>query len=295
MNTPSSGGQWHMAAAMVLSGTIGVLVTESGLSAWQVVVGRCAIGALGLAAWISLRRAWVRMSARQVAWTVLAGVALVLNWAALFSAYPLSGIGITTVVYHLQPLMLVLLTALVQRQRPDVAALGWLALAVVGVALTTGVELGGAPAAALWQGVALATAAAFLYALATLATRRISGVAPAQVATVQMVVGLALLAPFVAWPGAVLAGKPGAIVLVLGLVHTAWMYVMLYTAFQKLPVAQIANLSFIYPAVALLVDLYFYGTSLSAEQGVGLALIMLALAAQQKGLRLSRSGPYFAR
>ncbi len=295
MNTTSSGGHWHMVAAMVLSGTIGVLVTESGLSAWQVVAGRCAVGALGLALWISLRRGWVRMSARQVAWAVLAGVALVLNWAALFSAYPLSGIGITTVVYHLQPLMLVLLTALLQRQRPDMAALGWLVLAVMGVALTTGVDLGTAPSAVLWQGAALAMVAAFLYALATLATRRITGVAPAQVATVQMVVGLAMLVPFVAWPGAVLAGKAGAVVLVLGLVHTAWMYVLLYTAFQRLPVAQIANLSFIYPAVALLVDLYFYGTPLSAEQGLGLALIMLALAGQQKGLRFRRGGPYFAR
>jgi len=108
-------------------------------------------------------------------------------------------------------------------------------------------------------------------------------------------VGLAMLVPFVAWPGAVLAGKAGAVVLVLGLVHTAWMYVLLYTAFQRLPVAQIANLSFIYPAVALLVDLYFYGTPLSAEQGLGLALIMLALAGQQKGLRFRRGGPYFAR
>ena len=58
---------------------------------------------------------------------------------------------------------------------------------------------------------------------------------------------------------------------------------MLYTAFQRLPVAQIANQALIYPAVALLVDMYFYDTSLSAEHCLGMALIMLALAAQQKG------------
>ena len=44
--------------------------------------------------------------------------------------------GVTTVVYHLQSLMLVLLTALVQRQRPDMAALGGAIVLVLGLVHT---------------------------------------------------------------------------------------------------------------------------------------------------------------
>ena len=41
-------GLAQMAAAMTLSGTLGVFVLESGQSAWNVVFFRCVFGALSL-------------------------------------------------------------------------------------------------------------------------------------------------------------------------------------------------------------------------------------------------------
>ena len=42
------GGTWRMVAAMLLSGTIGLVVVESGLPVEWVVLLRCLLGALGL-------------------------------------------------------------------------------------------------------------------------------------------------------------------------------------------------------------------------------------------------------
>ncbi len=66
---------------------------------------------------------------------------------------------------------------------------------------------------------------------------------------------------------------------VLGLVHTCMMYIFLYSAYQKLPVALIAILAFLYPAIAIMVDYLVYDQLLSVSQWLGVAAILLSAAA----------------
>ncbi|UUZ48563.1 DMT family transporter [Massilia sp. B-10] len=120
------------------------------------------------------------------------------------------------------------------------------------------------------SGAALACAAAFLYALATLATRKLSAIPPAQIAGVQLLIGVAVLVPLAQIPG---PGTPLASVLslgTLGLIHTGLMYQLMYSAFQRLLMAKIAILSFIYPLTAILIDIAWFGTVLTPLP-VGLA------------------------
>lgn len=74
-------------------------------------------------------------------------------------------------------------------------------------------------------------------------------------------------------------------VLALGLVHTAFMYTVMYAAFQRLAAPAIAALSFVYPAMALLVDLACFGAIPSGAQWAGMACILVAVL----GHRLSGS------
>ena len=50
------------------------------------------------------------------------------------------------------------------------------------------------------------------------------------------------------------AGLQWGYLIGLGFFHTAVQYILLYGAFQKLPMALIAILSFIYPVVAVVLD-----------------------------------------
>ena len=56
------------------------------------------------------------------------------------------------------------------------------------------------------------------------------------------------------------------------------MYILMYSAIQKLPTTSTAALSFIYPAVAILLDLLVYGHRMDMAQIAGVALIFLAAA-----------------
>ncbi len=283
----AAGGTWRMVAAMALSGTIGLLVVESGLPVLLVVWLRCAFGAMGLAAWVLWSRQWAAPRAAEWAWMLAGGMALVLNWVCLFRAYHYSGIAVATVVYHTQPFLLLVLAALLQGEALPLRRLPWLLLALLGVVLSSGLA-GQAPGQALpWTGIGLALLAAALYAVATLATQRLRRLAPAQIAMWQMLMGVVLLA-VPAWsvwsaPGAAAFSlRAGVSVLILGLVHTAWMYVLMYAAFQRLPARAIAGLSFIYPAIALLVDLAWFGTQPQPAQWLGMGLILGAVWAYRR-------------
>jgi drug/metabolite transporter (DMT)-like permease len=274
-----TGGTWRMSVAMVMSGTIGLFVLGSGQPALTVVLFRCLIGGSLLLAYLKWQGQWKPFDRRSALWLLAGGAALVVNWLCLFNAYRLSSMSVATIVYHMQPFFLVLLVAISQRQLPQRMRLLVLALAFAGVVLTSGIDQIEASALA---GALLALAAAFLYAVATLATRKLSGFAPAQIAGLQLLMGAAALAPFGNLPAAAMPAQAWTCLAVLGVVHTALMYNLMYGAFQRLRAEQIAILSFIYPLVAVLVDLLAFGTVLRPLQVVGMLLILSALLANQR-------------
>jgi drug/metabolite transporter (DMT)-like permease len=112
-------------------------------------------------------------------------------------------------------------------------------------------------------------------------------VPPAQIAALQLLLGLPVLAPLADVSSVGAAWQSWSSLLILGLVHTGLMYKLLYAAFQRLPAAMIASLSFIYPIVAIVVDMLFFHTVLSAMQMFGIALVMVAVVANQRDWQLS--------
>jgi drug/metabolite transporter (DMT)-like permease len=276
--TPRSAGPVAMLTlAMVLSGTIGVLVVESGAGPVTVAFARCLIGGAALAVYAAARGHLrdVRITAHDLAWIVLGGIFLVVNWALLFAAYELTSIGIATVAYHVQPFILVLLAAALLRERPAPGALGWIGLGFAGLVLIVQPWGGGAGADPL-LGLLLVVGAATLYAASVLIVRRITGQRPEVVVLVQLVVGAAVLAPFADWSGMAGLGTGWTLLVVLGLVHTAAMYVLMYASYPRLGVTTIGVLAFVYPAVAVLVDLVLYDTTLSVGQVAGLGAVLAA-------------------
>ncbi|MFE0178980.1 DMT family transporter [Streptomyces sp. NPDC059002] len=274
-NALENRGTAQLTAAMVLSGTLGIFVVESGASAFNVVFFRVLFGALALGAYAAAR-GYFRdhgLTPRKFGLAALGGVFIVFNWVFLFKAYEATSISLATVVYHTQPFFLVLLSALVLRERLTRFQLGWLAVAFAGLLLVSGVRPGDAGSLA---GIGLALLAAVLYALSTLVTKRVTGVRPHLIALVQVLVGIPLLLPFTDFGAMRGTGTGWAWLAGLGVIHTGLMYVLMYAAYAKLPTAKIAVLAFTYPAVAMIADWAVYGHHIGLVQALGVPLIVLA-------------------
>ncbi|MEU7015407.1 DMT family transporter [Streptomyces sp. NPDC046385] len=283
-------GTLELTLAMALSGTLGVFVVESGASPFTVVFFRCVFGAVALGAY-SLARGFFTghgLTPRKLGLAALGGAFIVFNWVLLFEAYEATSISFATVVYHTQPFFLVLLGAVVLRERISAAKVGWLGVAFAGLVLVSGVRPGDT---ASLKGLGFALAAAVLYALSTVVTKRISGVRPHLIALVQVTVGIPLLLPFADLGEAAGLGAGWAWLVGLGLLHTGVMYVLMYAAYAKLPTARIAVLAFTYPAVAMLVDWLVYGHHIGVVQALGVPLIVLASLRVNRVTRGTGGGP----
>lgn len=290
-------GSLEMVAAMLISGTIGWFVLVSGQPVLEVVFWRCVFGAgtlLLVCAVLGFLRPGI-LTRASFALAVLSGVAIVGNWVLLFGSYSRASIAIGTAVYNVQPFMLVGLAAVFLGEKLSVPKLFWLGVSFAGMlAIVSAHGSGQGSGEDYLLGIALALGAAFLYAVAALIIKRLSGTPPHLIALIQVSTGILLLAPFANTGG--LPGTAGALasLVTLGIVHTGLMYVLLYGAIQKLPTALTGALSFIYPIAAIFVDWFAFGHRLSALQWLGVAAILLAAAGMQQGWWWRASGKLHA-
>jgi len=294
MKPTSLSGAARMILAMVMSGTIGLAVTEVALPAGQVVFYRCFFGAISLGAYCLLRGLipWKRLRGGTLIMILLGGVFIVTNWVVLFASFRHISIGLATIILHLQPFFVVILTSFIRRELPQLHVLAWIAVAFAGLVLATGQT--GSFGGSAGIGIGMAVTSALLYAGATLSSRAVRDVPPEVVALIHTLVGSLLLFPMLdltAIPS--LDGKQWAIMASLGAVYTGLMYTLLYGAYQKLSTAAVAVLAFIYPAAAIVVDAAVYDRWLTMWQIVGLAAILISGLAVGQGwrLRLPRSAP----
>ena len=283
-------GTLEMAAAMFLSGTLGFFVVESGQDAANVVFYRCLFGAMFLAIFCAARGFFINtgLTRRTLALTAIGGVAIVANWVLLFSSYSMASISIATAVYHTQPFFLLLIGAIILREAIPSNKIVWVAIAFIGVIFVSDTDLSSFTLTSdSMIGLMLALSAAVLYAVATMITKQLKGIRPHLIAFIQVSLGIVLLMPLASFEGvAGITSTQWTYLVILGGVHTCMMYILMYSAFQKLPTPVIAVMSFIYPVVAIAVDYIFYDQSLSIAQFVGIGLIMFGSFAVNQNLPL---------
>jgi drug/metabolite transporter (DMT)-like permease len=275
-------GTLQVAGAGVLIGTLGVCVREAGQSAWVTVWFRCVVGAVTVSL-LASQFGWrltLPRNGREWLATLACGLLMTLTWVFFFASLDHLSIGVATVVFQVQPLILMACSVMVLHERAS--ALEWTAAvaALVGIALVALPPLrasvpGGASAL---TGFVLCIGAAACFTGVTLIARRAT-VSPQGLAWSQCVVGAVCLswAPLV--DGLPSWGLAWAWLVDLGAVHTGLAYVLLYAGIRRTNTVQIALLQFVSPIAAVLVDWCVYKQLLQAIQLVGLVLTIMALAA----------------
>lgn len=276
-------GLWFMVAGGALLGTIGVFVVEANQHPLLTVWFRCAFGALALLLWSAAfgQLKDLRLSGKSLWVACATGCLMVMNWTMFFAAIPRTSIAVATVVFHIQPIWVILFSALFLRE--PVSRGQWIAtpVALFGLALTTGLldDLQSIRhvSSDYIVGLLLCMGGSLSYAAVTLLAKSKQAIAPFTLSFWQCAVGAVVLAwtPWVlGWPQqasawAWLAG--------LGVIHTGLAYVILFAGMARLTLGKIAVLQFVYPLAAVMFDWGLYGTTLSPVQVAGVVLMGLAV------------------
>ena len=268
---------WRMALGGAILGTLGVFLLESGSPAWAAAWFRCAFGLVALSAWawLSGRSPLWRLPAGMLGRVLLAAGLVVASWVMFFMAIQRLSLGLATVVFHVQPLCLMLAGAWWLGERLPRGRIGAAVLALVGLVLATGLASTGVGVS--WLGLGLCAAAVVCQTAVGLLLRARMPVPPLALAWWQCAVGTVLL-----WPWVVVAGWPAwgdawAWLAALGVIHTGLAYVLIYGGMAQLGTSHSALLQFVYPAVTLLCDALVYQRWLAPAQLTGAGLMALAL------------------
>ncbi|CAI2479984.1 Predicted permease, DMT superfamily [Serratia proteamaculans] len=266
-----------LAVGMAMIGTVGAFAVESGLSPVSVVFWRCVFGTLFLGLWCIIRGYLPdrSLSLKRLTYASLAGVCMVLSWIAFFAGFTLTSIATTTIIYHIQPFFVVLISAVFLRELISLNQVLWMAGAFTGVILASGLVSPFGIINIHWVlGVALTLVAALLYAISTLVGKGLGQQRPEITILCQTIVGIILLAPFTDSFRSVPPESWGWLI-GIGVLHTGVAYVLMYSAYPKLTTPVIGVLTFIYPLIAIIVDWVFYGHQLGVIQMTGMILIAL--------------------
>lgn len=277
-------------AAMVISGSIGIFVVFSGQSAPNVVFFRCLVAAIVLIpyCWFNGLFRSEYLATRDVAYVIVAGILMVINWVLLFQAYPLTSISWATIVYHINPFIILMGGAVFLGQPLTRHTLVWTAIAFAGLFLLSGVsadlrQLSGHEG----YGLVLVLMATTLYSGTTLLMKKNSAVPPTLAVCLQTIVGTFILAPFLSVSALPATASSWVCVITLGVVHTFLLYYLIFKSIKTLDVRSMAILSFIYPLSAAAFDFAFFGHTLSGIQWLGAAIIFVSTLAIKLGWKLT--------
>lgn len=181
-------------------------------------------------------------------------------------------------------------------EKPTLTKFSWLGVAFVGLLLIVQAKPDASYLSSNYPlGIIMALGTAFFWAVAAVITKKLVAIPPHLIALIQVGVGVVMLIPFAEFSNLPQTASSWGMLVTVGVVHTGLMYILMYSAIQKLPTHLQGSLSFLYPVVAILVDVLALGHQLHMTQLLGVIAILLAAAGMSLGWSWKRLPGLFSK
>ncbi len=273
-------GKLKIVLSMAIFGTIGLLVRSISLPGSVVALVRAAVGALFLLSVVWLRGAhmdWLAIR-KNLKYLVLSGSALGFNWILLFASYDYTTVAISTLCYYMAPIMIILAAPLVLRERLTLRKLLCVAAALLGMVCLSGVLQGSVPKAEELKGILLGLAAAVLYASIVIMNKQLRDIAAFDRTIFQLGLSAVLLLIYclLSVDASALAFDTKTVILLVlgGIIHTGLAYYLYFGAMEQVSGQSAAMISYLDPAIAVLISVFVLGEPMTLFGVLGAVLIL---------------------
>lgn len=266
--------------SMIIFGTIGIFRRYIPLPSGMIACARGLIGMLFLMLYIRMKGIRLNGSAlRRNGWKLFAsGLFLGFNWILLFEAYRYTSVAVATLCYYMAPILIILVSPLLFREKLTGWKLLCVATALVGMVLVSGITQPGGQGSNQGLGILLGLGAAVLYAAVVLMNKKIEGVAPYDKTIVQLGTAAVTILPYTLLTE---QAEPGAFsvltilcLLLVGIVHTGVAYALYFGAVTHVKAQTAALLSYLDPVVAILLSALLLGENLTLHGLIGAVLVL---------------------
>ncbi|WP_235822112.1 DMT family transporter [Gottfriedia luciferensis] len=267
--------------AMATFGTVGFVAPKTGLKAIDLVYIRCTFASIFLfAVWYLSGLAKKEIyNKKDISLSLLSGILLVLNWVCLFKSFENLSVTISVSIYYLAPVILFLLGSFVYKEKITVVPLLGVLSSFIGSILLSGINSDFSVDKLLSSGVIWAFLAAIFYGILMVVNKGITKTSSYFTTLIQTTLGFILLIPFVKFNAFQhLNFENWSFILIIGFVHTGIIYALFFGNIRFLPSNMIAVLTFLDPAVAILLDTVITGFKPTSTQITGIFMTFLGIA-----------------
>lgn len=267
---------FKMILGMTIFGSIGIFVHEIGLPPAVIASIRAIVGTAFLAIILGFytNRANLSDVKKNIIPIAISGAALGFNWIFLFEAYQQTTIPVATVCYNLAPVFVLVLSPILLREKVTLVSIACTLGALAGAILLSGVTSGNSVNKA---GVTYAIIAAILYAVIMLTNKKISGISSLDNAFYQMAVASVVTIAYsvftVDMSTVAFGGNIGWMLLVLGILHTAVAYALVFSASKRMTAQAWGILSYLEPATAIILAFFLLRQPITAVEILGAVMI----------------------
>lgn len=275
-----------MTISMLIFSTIGIFVRSISLPSGIIAAFRGLIGALFLFFLTIILKKRISFKAVKANFTILlfSGTAIGINWMLLFESYKHTTVAKATLCYYLAPVFFVIISSFVLNEKMTVKKLLCTITALFGMTLISGVTDTGFNKNIFikgdWKGIILAVSAAVFYAIVMVLNKKIHDIGSFDKTIVQLITAAIIILPYslAAETLRLTSINPKLIILtaVVGILHTGVAYTLYFSAVKELPAQSTAILSYIDPAVAVLLSVLLLNETMKPLSFVGGLMILSA-------------------
>ena len=262
--------------ALLLFGSNGIVASFIDLSSQNIVLLRTLIGSILLIAifFLSGGRLTFYKHKKQFAFLTISGIAMGTSWMFLYEAYERIGVSIASLLYYCGPVIVMVLSPLLFKERLTVnKVLGFLAV-VVGVVLINGNAFDGNGDI---FGIVCGLLSAIMYAFMVICNKKATDIVGLENSTLQLTIAFLTVAVFVGIKqGYEMQIEPNSIlpILILGLLNTGIGCYFYFSSIGKLKVQTVAICGYLEPLSAVLFSVIFLKETMLPLQIIGAVLII---------------------
>lgn len=263
-------------SALLLFGLNGIVASHIPMNSYEIVFLRTLIGSILLIALFLIGKGkfHVKGYKKDTLFIVLSGVAMGTSWMFLYEAYQQIGVSLSSLLYYCGPVIVMILSPLIFREKLTAPKLFGFATVLVGIFLVNG---NATQSSSNPWGLFCGAMSAVMYFFMVTLNKQSKNISGMENSVIQLVVSFLTVAVFIGIKQGFVLDVPVSAwgwILVLGIVNTGIGCYLYFSPLAKLPVQTVAVCGYLEPLSAVVFAALLLGEKMTVIQIVGAVCII---------------------
>ncbi len=263
-------------SALLLFGLNGIVASHIPMNSYEIVFLRTLIGCILLIALFLIGKGkfHIKEYKKDTLFIVLSGVAMGTSWMFLYEAYQQIGVSLSSLLYYCGPVIVMILSPLIFREKLTAPKLFGFATVLVGIFLVNG---NATQSSSNPWGLFCGAMSAVMYFFMVTLNKQSKNISGMENSVIQLVVSFLTVAVFMGIKQGFVLDVPVSAwgwILVLGIVNTGIGCYLYFSPLAKLPVQTVAVCGYLEPLSAVVFAALLLGEKMTVIQIVGAVCII---------------------